>query len=66
MTDYEKMQEELNKELQTLTVMEQRVKVLEKHKEHQKEEYDYEQKQIEINKRNEITINKQETQSNPQ
>ena len=52
----QKMQEELNKELQTLTVMEQRVKVLEKHKEHQKEEYDYEQKQIEIKQFSEIGV----------
>ena len=36
--------------------MEQRVKVLEKHKEHQKEEYDYEQKQIEIKQFSEIGV----------
>ena len=52
----QEMQQELEKELQILTLMEQRVKVLEKHKEHQKEEYDYEQKQIEIKQFSEIGV----------
>lgn len=52
----QEMQAALDRELQTLTLMEQRVKVLEKHKEHQKEEYDYEQKQIEIKQFSEIGV----------
>ena len=52
----QEMQQALEKELQILTLMEQRVKVLEKHKEHQKEEYDYEQKQIEIKQFSEIGV----------
>ena len=52
----QEMQAALDSELQTLTLMEQRVKVLEKHKEHQKEEYDYEQKQIEIKQFSEIGV----------
>ena len=50
------MQKELDKEVATLTYMEQRVKVLEKHKEHLKEEYEYEQKQIEMKQFSEIGI----------
>ena len=46
----------LDKEVALLTQMEQKVKVLEKHKEHQKEEYDYEQKQIEIKQFSEIGV----------
>ncbi len=49
-------QQELDRELAELTRMEQRVKVLEKHKERQKEEYDYEQKQIEIKQFSEIGV----------
>ena len=52
----QEMQAALDRELQVLTLMEQRVKVLEKHKEHQKEEYDYEQKQIEIKQFSEIGV----------
>ena len=52
----QEVQTALEQELQVLTLMEQRVKVLEKHKEHQKEEYDYEQKQIEIKQFSEIGV----------
>ncbi len=52
----QEMQKELDKEVATLTYMEQRVKVLEKHKEHLKEEYEYEQKQIEMKQFSEIGI----------
>lgn len=52
----QEVQAALDEELKILTLMEQRVKVLEKHKEHQKEEYDYEQKQIEIKQFSEIGV----------
>ncbi len=52
----QEMQKELDKEVATLTYMEQRVKVLEKHKEHLKEEYEYQQKQIEMKQFSEIGI----------
>ena len=57
----EKLQEEkrqaienLNKEKEILKVKEQEVNVLEKHKEHQKEDYIKEQKALELKELNEI------------
>ncbi len=52
----QEVQKILDQELMTLTYMEQRVKVLEKHKERLKEEYDYEQKQIEMKQFSEIGV----------
>ncbi len=52
----QEVQKILDQELITLTHMEQRVKVLEKHKEKLKEEYDYEQKQIEMKQFSEIGV----------
>ncbi len=52
----QEVQKILDQELITLTHMEQRVKVLEKHKERLKEEYAYEQKQIEMKQFSEIGI----------
>ena len=46
----------LEREKEILKIREQEVNVLEKHKEHQKEEYDYEQKQIEIKQFSEIGV----------
>ncbi len=61
----QEMQKKLDEELLNLAHAEQKVKVLEKHKEHQKEEYDYEQKKIELKQFSEIGVqryyqNKQE------
>ncbi len=52
----QEVQKILDQELVNLMHAEQKVKVLEKHKEHLKEEYEYEQKKIELKQFSEIGV----------